>query len=544
MRFGLSIGADSSGFLFQVAEQQGNRRRVTTVDGFGRPIAVRDEDTESGEVRALDRRFDSSGRLTFESIPYFDGNDADGVEYSYDALGRVTLEVTTADDSRLSYCYASDCLPPGYISAYGNLTNGYVRQDQNGSPMVVQLTAYGDPDNALVARVTEDYSAPADLPRYRSTAIERDANGRPVRVSRDSPTGMLAERWFEYDGPRLAVEVHPETGSTQYGYDERGNRVEVRTPVRTIRRRFDWQGRVVAIDYDGDAHDVSLAYDAVGNLIRASNPASEWSYSYDAAGRLSSEELRIDDQSMHFGYVYNTAGQRQASAYPSGEVVDYSPNSFGEPLRAGEVIDIASRHANGALSELRYANGVIAQFSQNARLWPSARTFTKADGQLLEGYSYVYDGVGNMTGIQNLRLPERSLSAVYDGVDRLVSVDSYWGEGAIRYDGLDNILHKQIGNHHLGYSYDTVSNRLVAVDAGPALTFPINHDAEGKMLGSGFYSYEYNAAGQLSGVPELPSLRFRYDAHGRRVAIDDIDGTEYRVYDRAGALVYLDSCSE
>jgi RHS repeat-associated protein len=97
-----------------------------------------------------------------------------------------------------------------------------------------------------------------DSDGFTRTAVDRDDEGRVVRIDRDGRT-------------------------TSYDYDEACQLVAARTGGSAARWRYDAAGRLVGETSDGTATE--HAYDAAGQLVSSTSPAGRRTYAYDAVGR-------------------------------------------------------------------------------------------------------------------------------------------------------------------------------------------------------------------------------------------------------------------
>src|SRR5690606_548473 len=142
----------------------------------------------------------------------------------------------------------------------------------------------------------------------------------------------------------------------------------------------------------------------------------------------------------------------------------------------------------------------------------------------------------NLVRLDDMITPEYSVDNMsYDGVDRLLTADGYWGAGYFEYDGLGNIIHRSYGSSDLELEYDS-SNRLAQVRGIQSVDY--DYDARGNVTDNGRYHLSYNRAQQLVSAN---SVDYLYDGHNRRVKKSTSRGTEYSFYSKAGHLLYRKS---
>ncbi len=311
-----------------------------------------------------------------------------------------------------------------------------------------------------------------------------------------------------------------------------------------MRRQYDGLQRLSAVDYGSTEADIDFDYDAAGNLVRARNGNSDWLYAYDAANRLITEVLRIDDRSFVLSHTFDALGNRSATVYPSGLAIDYAPDAAGRPTRAGDVATNVRYWPDDMLRSLVYGNGVVADFTSGPAGLPAERRFSAASGSPLTALRYTYDLSHNVSGLQNPYDASAAAAFGYDGLGRLTLADGYWGTGVIDYDATGNILAKRMGGHSLTYQYGADDNLLAAFTVNNSFPFNVTHEARGNMTSNGLYDFSYDSAGQLARVVQLEDLVYRYDANGRRVKTTDDSGSAYSLYDATGSLRYLDGCDQ
>lgn len=150
----------------------GNGRKLVYFDALWRPLIVREDDTSqiTATRRVIRNAYDPTGRLAFTSYPVADGIPPNvGTHTTYDALGRVT---SVAQDSELGPLTTSTTYPSGFGRQTRN-PRGYLTTE------------------SFQAWDTPAYDAPVriDAPEGVTTAIARDAFGKPLQVSRSGPDG-------------------------------------------------------------------------------------------------------------------------------------------------------------------------------------------------------------------------------------------------------------------------------------------------------------------------------------------------------------------
>lgn len=158
---------------------QGNYRKAMYFDALWRPVVEQEEDlADSGATtRWMTRRYDSAGRLVFQSYPrnpstagaVSAGAAIDGTRTSHDALDRI---IRVEQDSELGVLTTSTAYLPGFQ-----------RQVTNPRQHVTleRFQAYDQPIMDAPVRI--------DAPERVSTDIARDRYMKPLEIVRSAPGG-------------------------------------------------------------------------------------------------------------------------------------------------------------------------------------------------------------------------------------------------------------------------------------------------------------------------------------------------------------------
>jgi YD repeat-containing protein len=541
------------GFWNGVEQTQGSWRRQLQLDGFGRGILLRDfaESRPAEAPLARSWRFGPAGRLVYASDPWaWTGESANppGTAYAYDALDRLTTMTATADNSQQTFCYTAACNTGDYSRLFGaDLFGGRLLTDADGYETAVAVNAYEFPAGGEPSRVVQQLTRATDPEGvgFSVTEIERDIVQKVLAVTQSGPHAAPLQRRFVYNAQQQVIEEqHPESGLTRHQYDERGNRIATTYADGTVYRwRYDGLDRLVAVDYPAADFDVSLEYDPAGHLARVRNPLADWRYQYDPAGQLLEEVLTVADTQLAFRYDYDELGHLRQIEYPGGRAAAVDTDEHGRARAIAGAVTAAAYWPDGMLRELLFANGVTTRVEQNARRQESRRWVDGAAAGMLLDQRYRYDPRGNPLMITDMLAPGLSRSLGYDGQSRLTRADGDWGSGEISYDAVGNIRHRALGNVDLRYEYSTSGNTLSAIVANEAQRFAVEHDARGRVIADGLYDFVYGPDAQLTGIGQLPDLRYGYDGNGHRTLVTDADGERIDAYDLSGKLIYRDACN-
>jgi RHS repeat-associated protein len=277
----------------------------------------------------------------------------------------------------------------------------------------------------------------------------------------------------------------------RYGYDVAGRRTEVRDGRGTTRYAYDALDRVTAVT-EPDGRQVRYGYDAAGNRVSMTWPdGKQVRYVWDAANRLT----RVEDwQGRATTYNYDASGALVRAALPNGAVSEYRYDG------AGRLVSVVNRSGY----------------------------------QVLSGYQYVLDGVGNR--VEAASYTEGVMRYEYDALYRLAGwVLPSRQQVSWSYDGVGNRLQQVGPQGTLSYSYD-VADQLVSAGG---TTF--SYDANGNMVGrsgpGGTVSYSWDAWDRLVQVSgPAGTVRYVYDGEGHRVQQVTPAGTYNYLVDRVAPL--------
>ena len=475
-------------------------------DGFGRPTSI-----ALGGI-AHTYRYDALGRRVFASNP----DSVSGRSYQYDILDRAT-KITHPDNTSQTLSYGA-----------GTQTV----TDERGHATTYRYRAYGDPDRQFLMGI----GAPEPS---ASITIARNSVDLVEAVSQNGLT-----RTYGYNGNYYLTSVgDPETGATSYGRDAAGNMTS-RTvgSAGTTSYTYDNQNRLYGVDYPGNTPSTTRAYSRTNKLKSVSSSAAARSFDYDNNDNLTAETLVVDGYVLRAGYGYNANDQLSSITYPhSSRTVNYSPDVLGRPTQVSVYVTGVDYWPSGQIKRIVHGNGVVAEYGQNARLWPSSFQTSRSATGFYVNSQYTYDGAGNLTQIGDATDAGYRRSLGYDAINRLTDVAGPWGSGSIAYTGTGNILSQVFGANRTDYTYDS-QNRLTRIAGAQTASF--GYDGYGDVISDSRYAYEYDGVPNLRCVSAsapcggaASKIEYAYDGLDRRVSVARAGVKTYEFHDSGGNLL-------
>ncbi len=525
----------------------------TYVDGFGRKIQERREAESSGAFNVRDFIYTQGDLILKESLPYISSGLARTEpittstllsEYTYDPMQRA-INVHTAvgdtsnvyDDWKTTITDAKGKVKNIYKDAYDNL----VRVDEhNGSS--VYTTQYQWNGLKKLTKITD--------------ALSNERNFLYDGLGRVTSAEDL-HAW--YDGAY---------GTWTYTYDASGNLVSRLDPNGvTVAYSYDDINRITTEDaYNDSDPEVVYTYDSctegIGRLCGVTNDAVQSTVSYDALGRISSEEKVIDRQSYISQYSYDRQGNKTFITNPDNSQFKYFYNAAGlvdkvqqKESSAPGFSDVLSNIDYNAVSlptTVAYANGAVTtNIYDSQELYRLRTKVTVANGQNVQALTYTYDPVGNILQIvdASTTLTAKTTDYTYDDLHRLLTA-TITNSAAENVDGPDN------GNQVQTFSYDAIGNILTKSDVGSysydgasgvanfanphaVTSTPINwfsYDNNGNMIEANAwtpndykaFTWDYNNR-LISATAGASTSNYTYDASGQRVKSITPSGTTVSV---------------
>lgn len=498
---------------------RGDFRRVESYDAFGRQLRIVLSSAVNPALSITsETEYDVVGR---RSVVWGPGaRNIDGTRYAYDALDRVTS--VTHVVGGVNETSASFVFNRGGLEV--------VMTDERGKVVVTSYDAYGSPEDKFLAQV-EQRAVPANrsvITRHYHTRF-----GKTVEIAQsgyDGTTAVSASRLFIPDERgRIVLVQEPEYGLRGNIYDDVGNLTQTWAATNPrVTMSYDRLNRRIRTDYPNSTHDVELSYWPNGSIrtartLRGTTPVVTTDYAYDLNGNLLSEATTHDGRIFRTSYTYSFGDALATLTYPDGLVVNYAPDVFGRPTRAGTFATSVSYHPSGQVRDIVYGNGKVMTMTQNGR-----GQIQRLSVPGVVDLSYTFDGAGNPTRIDDGIDPTATRTMSYDDLGRLITADGPWGLGTFAYNGLGSMTSMTLGGETTTYAHAT-SGRLgvrlsrVTTTAGTNTTSLIpSYDAYGNARSSALADLVHDDGGRLTratlrSAPSTFAL-YTYDAMGRRIA--------------------------
>ncbi len=483
--------------------------------------------------------------------------------YEYDAEGRRT-SVTRPDGSRSTIGYDQAGRATSWIDFDGTARNrefdaeGRLIAETDADGMVVQFELPSDGRDTVVqvgpavmvenpARLITSVTTGDTESRY-----EYDHLGRVIYIENEA--GITDLDWT-LEG-ELAVRENPDGTLEEYVYDGEGNLIEQidRDDRRTLFEYGAFDLLTAQIDHDGNRTEYT--YDTELRVTSVTNPAGETRrYTYDPNGQMIEE---TDFAGRTHRYAYDAAGQLIEHTHPSGEVTSYTYDLLGQVIerRTGTAVtrfayDAAGRvvravDADSDIQLKRDALGRVVSETVNGRTvqtsyseqFGTVAARSRPSGAVTQ---WSYDDAGRPTvlvagghqvqfgyagGLEVSRTADTGLALeqTFDEWGRLVGQ---------RIDGVTDRQYTYDGNDRVIAVHDEVQGerRVDADAAGNPGDARYTLDASGRPVtrsdAAGDWQFAWDHRDQLVGVltPGGERWQYRYDAFGRRIGKQRLDGT-------------------
>ena len=270
---------------------------------------------------------------------------------------------------------------------------------------------------------------------------------------------------------------------------------------------------------------MKLSYNPLRQLIEIQDWLGSTRITPDALGRA--EKVQYPD-GREVSYTYGKAGERRSITYPDGKTVFYG---YDEQLRLSELkegdsIITYGYDPVGRLCEKQFPNGTKTTYRYDRKDQLTELLHQDQEG-ILDRYTYLYDLLGNKTGITKERRGlERESGQYRYGYDALGRLSEIQKDGEIQtrygYDAFGNRTWKEERGEQTSYQYNAL-NQLVSERQGE-IRKEYGYDKRGNLtaiLENGAWKkrYVYGAMNRLEEAVDAAGkqARYQYNGLGHRV---------------------------
>jgi RHS repeat-associated protein len=417
-----TYGYDENGNKTSVNDWRGNTS-IDIYDSLNRLIGKKDQFNKY--IQKLEYNHNNVQTVSYDALNY-------GTYYTYDKNNRV---LTTKD-------------PEGHTTkqTYDNVGNIDTKKDGKDN-----LTTFGYDE---LGRLTSVKNAKNETTKY-----EYDNNGNMISQA-DGKNNTI---YFEYNADnKISKRIYPggrtlNADNTTYSYDF--SRVVSYTynadgSVNTV---TDRNGKVTKFEYDIHGrvtskaigtNKVTYAYDSNGNQKTIADSTGTTERTYDALGRVTSKKVPgIGTCVYNYDIIPGTpddGSTAEKSTDPKGNVVTKAYDKAGRLWKviADGKTTTYSYYDNGSVNTVQYPNGLKEVYTYYKDNLLKELKNQKADGTVMDVYSYIYDAAHNMS----------SKIEVINGVNK--------GTTSYEYDSLNRLTKVTEPNTRVtGYTYDLSGNR-------------------------------------------------------------------------------------
>jgi RHS repeat-associated protein len=547
----VSLAYDASGNCVSLEKPEGASVALEFDEG-NRPL--RATDLAGGEWQ---RRYDARGLLREVTDPI-----GRRKQLRYDELGLLS-ELERADGGRIALARTSHGLVDSIADTAGQrIQFGY---DALGRMIWAQRALGGheayhwDLEGNLRTAIGSDgrtvhfeWTADGDLLEARDARgpllrIEYAGFRKPSRIWRPDGAQQITRNTeqqitsvenaagevqkYEYDDcGRVKAVTRFDGKRWQYKRDPLGRLTEIVRPSgERVQRVYDAGGRLSEIRYPGGAVD-RFTYRADGALLEAANETASVRFERDVLGRITREwqdEDWIDSR-------YDAVGRRIAfsSSLGMSTALELAPDGGVRGMRTSMTgrswaMEL-ERDAQGAELRRLLPHGLVAQWKRDPRGQPLERD-VRQDGQVLAASRFQWLDGDHLAALSD----EQDRTTRYLRNESAALLGAEYPEGDRQWriaDRAGNVF----GSADLSDREYGAGGRLERLGA-----IRWRHDADGRCIGRSegdrSWSYRYDGASRLVEVvqPDQSSVRFAYDALGRRLRKESAAQTTRWVWDRA-----------
>lgn len=328
-------------------------------------------------------------------------------------------------------------------------------------------------------------------------------------------------------------------GTMSYEYDEVGNRD----------KRTDYAGRETTYEYDalnrleqinylaGTNNPVPIEtavynYDDISRLTSATNEAGTINFGYDNRNRMTST-TDVFGHLINYEYDRTSTVNQERLKFDGANYASYNfdnANRLTNIVNSADSSQISFIYDNAdRLTSRTFPNGVSTTYGyDNMSRLKSIKDINPSGTLFDRQYGY-----NSASQINQITEPTLTKIIGYDNVNRLTSVTASNSQNeSYNFDDVGNRLSSHKSST---YNYQPF-NKVISTNSAT-----YNYDANGNMTmkaeGTNFWRYGFDYENRLvSASTRKTTVRYRYDALGRRVQRFTVGGSETIVFAVAGVV--------
>ena len=306
------------------------------------------------------------------------------------------------------------------------------------------------------------------------------------------------------------------------------------------------------------------AYDAASELLSQCTSAGITSDTYDALGRVTSEERDTisgtcgNSPTLTFQAsvttTYDALGNKleQLTNYPGGTSSDYqwSYDKLNRPLTMNDGTRSYTYDMNGNVTQMQVLNAAQAPVvTQNATYDGQNRLSSLnalAGSTTLHSESYQYDPFGDRSQIV---LDSATTTYSYDNLTQLTTVQQGSTTSSYSYDANGNRVSMTTSAGTTTYTYDSADVMLTSKKDPSGKVTTYTYDTNGNLIKAVYdptgvnqiTTYSYDTNNRLTGIsePNGTTVSFSYDADGHRIQKKVVSGSTTTIINDVYALGHL-----
>ena len=444
------------------------------------------------------------GYDSMDRIVEITGSEGERKSYTYDALGNVT-SMTDGEGNTTRYAYTLSGQLAKVTDALGNETE----YQYDVCDRLIEIRQYGvegslKDDTEVSGMDAELLEAERQNGRNRQCQITRYTRDLRGQVT-ETVDALGQKETYTYDKKgQLLGKLDKEGYLTKYAYTK--------------------QGDLSGIQY-ADGKEVKLSYNPLRQLIEIQDWLGSTRITPDALGRA--EKVQYPD-GREVSNTYGKAGERRSITYPDGTTVFYGYDEQFRlsELKEGDSIITYGYDPVGRLCEKQFPNGTKTTYRYDRKDQLTELVHQDKEG-ILDRYTYLYDLLGNKTGITKERRGlERESGQYRYGYDALGRLSEIQKDGEIQtrygYDAFGNRTWKEESGEQTSYQYNAL-NQMVSERQGE-IRKEYGYDKRGNLTailenGAWKKQYVYGAMNRLEEAVDAAGkqARYQYNGLGHRV---------------------------